>query len=314
MIKSTLTKVGILTTLSIAALIWGVSFLKGKGAFKKENTYYAIYERIDGMSTGSPVFLSGFKIGSVTDIYFTPDTSGSLTVEFTVNEQVLLPKPTTARIFSNDLMGNKAIELILGTSNTLHNTGDTLEPDFEGSLKDMVSIQMIPIKNQAESLMKELEDAINIVNSVFNEQTQQNISASISRMRNTFINLDSIVYDGKGKIGVILTNIESISTMLKKNNHEISNTLSNVSSLTDSLMAANIKETIMNANSTLTELAEISAKINNGEGSAGQLINNDSLYFNIQDITYNLNLLIEDLKQNPNRYVHISVFGGKDKK
>ena len=292
-----------------------MNFLKGKGVFDNAKIFYVVYDRIDGLGVSNPVLINGFSVGQVRDIRFLPDTSGRLIVEIAIKDSYKIPGESVARIFSSDLMGTKAIELVFGNGNYLQESGDTLIADFEGSLQELVSLQMLPLKNKAEDLMKQMEEAIEIVNYIFNEETRHDIMSSFKNIKITFknfenssSNLDSIVNDGKNKMENILNNVESITENLNKNNELITNTLKNLSIISDSIAKSNLKQTIDETYLVLAQLNDITTKINNSEGSLGLLLNNDTLYNNLEDVTYNLNRLLDDMRKNPKRYVHFSVF------
>ncbi len=313
--RSTFVKIGLIVSLSIFGLLWGLNFLKGKGAFSNDESFYVVYDRIDGLEVTNPVLINGFKIGQVRDIHFLPGLSGKIVVEVALKSGLTLPQGTVARIYSSDLMGTKAVELILGKVETIHNSGDTLIPDFEGSLQELVSIQMLPLKNKAESLMKEMEDAIEIVNVIFNEDTREDISSSFKNIKATFANLeksstniDSIVSTGKHRIDNILLYTESITKNLETHNRELANAMHNISAITDSLAQANLKQVISTTYAVMLQVEEITRKINKSEGTIGLLVNNDTLYQNLEDVSYNLNRLVEDLRLNPKRYVQFSAF------
>jgi phospholipid/cholesterol/gamma-HCH transport system substrate-binding protein len=313
--RMTYIKIGLVASFSLVALIWGLNFLKGKGTFNSDDLYYVVYERIDGLATTNPVLINGYKVGQVRDIHFMPDNSNRLVVEIAVKKEFRFHTTTIARIFSSDFLGTKAIELKTGKDNTWHASGDTLVPDFEGSLQELVSVQMLPLKNKAESLMKEMEDAIEIVKVIFNEQSRSDISASFTNIKATFdhlerstSNLDSIVSGGKARFIAIIRNIESISENLKNNNKVLSMAISNMANITDSLAKADLKRVVDKTYSVMVQMDEITRKINNSEGTMGLLINNDTLFRNLEDATYNLNRLLEDLRLNPKRYVQFSAF------
>lgn len=313
--NSTYFKIGLIVSFSLFALIWGINFLKGKGAFNNEDIYYVVYERIDGLEVTNPVLINGFQVGQVRDIHFLPDHSGDLVVEFAIDEEYKLPKKTTARIFSSDLMGTKAIDLIYGKTDKFQQSGDTLVSDFEGSLQELVSLQMLPLKNKAENLMKEMEEAIEIVKFIFNEKTRDDITSSFSNIKSTVAHLenstsslDNIVQGGKSKIENILSNVESISDNLQQNNQQITMALQNIANISDSLAQSNLKQVVVETQMAMAELEGIITKINNNEGSLGMLVNDDSLYNNLNNAAYNLDLLVEDLRLNPKRYVQFSAF------
>ena len=309
------TSIGLVVIIAIIGLVWGFNFLKGKNLFVKENIYFSVYERIDGLVESSPVVLNGLKIGQVRNIKFHSDNSGKLVVEFAIKQDIQLRDSTVAQIASIDLMGTKSIELIQGNSTTFHKIGDTLFSSLEQSIKDQVSIQMLPLKVKAEELMLSLDSVLVVFQYIFNESTRDNISntfasikMTIQNLESTSIALDTLMQAEKGKLSRIFSNIELISSNLRNNNEKISLILNNFSNISDTIAKADIGKTIKNANKALTDVDNIIAKINRGEGTIGMLANNDTLYNNLEDATYNLNKLFIDFEKNPKRYIHFSLF------
>ncbi|MBI5219388.1 MAG: MCE family protein [Bacteroidia bacterium] len=309
------TIVGFVIIIAIAAFIWGLYFLKGRDVFNKESNFYAIYQKVDGLTISSPILINGFKVGQVINIYFHPDKSGRLIVMFNTKKDIELPDSTVARITSIDLMGNKAIELLLSHYKTFHKDGDTLYSALEPSLKEQVSIQMLPVKKQAENLMMEMQGALEIVKYIFNAQTRDNLTKSfesikltVQNLEHSSGNLDTLVTSQATKLSVIFSNVESITANLKNNNALITNIITNLSAITDSLTRSEFSKTIYNVNRTLTQTAEIFEQINSGKGSLGQLLKNDTLYLNLQNSSKNLNRLLMDIKENPKKYVRYSLF------
>jgi phospholipid/cholesterol/gamma-HCH transport system substrate-binding protein len=311
---SNITKVGILVVATFAMLIWGISFLKGKNFFKQENEYYVIYDRVDGLSKSASVMLNGLKIGQVRSVIFDQKTT-KIIVKFAIGEEFTLPDSTVAQIMSSDLMGTKAIDLTYGKSTKFHEKGDTLISAIEESLKDQVSLQMLPIKVKAESLMSSMDSVLAVIQSIFNEGTRANISQTftsikmtIENLEKTSVTLDTMLRNEKGKIGKIFSNIEFITYNLKNNNQHITNIITNFSTLSDSLAKVNISKTLTQADKALKNANEILTKINTGEGSMGMLLNNDTLYNNLESSAHSLNKLLDDMQKNPKRYVHFSMF------
>lgn len=312
--------IGFLVVLVIASSYWGFNYLKGKDLFNKQLTYHIIYERIDGLNVSSPVTINGFKVGQVTDIQMLRERNAQLLVTIDLEGEYILPQGSVAQIYSMDLMGTKGIEILLGDTNVMHVENDTLIAQMEQSLRDQVSMQMLPIKNQAEELMKEMESAIAVISYIFNEETQRNLQRSFESIKKTVNyletssqNLDSLMTDQKSRIARILEYSENITSNLSNNSEQITNAIQNISSFSDSLSAINLVQTVDKANKVLDEFAQISTKINEGEGSLGLLINNDSLYRELERASVNLDRLVWDLRMNPERYLKIRVFDfGKD--
>jgi phospholipid/cholesterol/gamma-HCH transport system substrate-binding protein len=320
--RSYVIKIGFVVTMSIALLIWGLSFLKGKNIFTPENDYYAIFDKVDGLMETSPVTLNGYKVGQVRKIYYTADNSGRLIVKIVIEKKYHLRKNAIARLYSSDLMGTKAVALIHGNSSETHIPNDTLNAQMESDLKDQVSMTMLPLKRKTEDLLSGLDSMITVFQSIFNKNAQEDLSKSFSNINTTIKTilhttsmLDSFAIGEKYTIQSLMYNLASITTNLKNNNEVMTKIMANLQSTSDSLSKSEIKATIHQTNLLMAKLNEIAIKVSKGQGSIGALIYNDSLYRNLQNSTDNLNLLLKDFKQNPKRYVNISVFGsGKDKK
>ncbi len=308
-------KIGILITASLLILIWGINYLKGKSLFNKENNYFVVYEKIDGLKKGNAVVINGFQIGQVSSIKLLPQLSGKILVNLSVKEDYKIPLGSEARLTSSDLMGTKEIRIKLSDSDKYHQADDTLKQDIERDLMEEMNIQILPVKNKAENLMLSFDSVLIAVRSVFNENTRNNLKKSfesikrtINNLENTTFNVDNIVSVQGKKVNEILANIYSISENLKNNNAAITTVLQNFSDISDSIAKADVKQTINNANNVLTTVDIIMKRIESVEGSLGQLLNNDTLYYNIENVTYNLNRLIRDLNDNPKRYINFSAF------
>ncbi len=307
--------IGIVVSATIAVLVWGINYLKGKNFFITEKQYYVVYNKIEGLTVSNPVTINGLRVGLVRDIYFYPDNSGRIVVKFVLTQDYKIPDSTIAMIYSTDLMGSKGISLNLSNSNKYYNIGDTLLPATEKDLKEQVSAQMLPLKRKAEELMFSMDSVMTVIQYIFNKQTRDNLSKTfesikmtVRNLESTSISLDTLMRNEKGKLAIIFDNIESITTNLKNNNEKLTTILTNFSDISDTLAKANLYKTITNANKVLADASEIFAKIQRGEGSMGMLINNDSLYNNLNRSAYNLDKLLYDINQNPKKYVHFSLF------
>lgn len=307
-------KIGILFIAAIAVLVWGFNFLKGTDLFNKRCLLYAVYPNVDGLQKANKVLVNGLQIGQVHNMYFAKGSS-KIIVEVYVDEKIQIPKNSIAKIYGTDLLGSKAVEIILGDSFEFAQSGDTLLAIIESSLKDQVNEQVQPLKRKAIALMKSVDSVMTVIQSVFNKDTRDNLASTIENISNTLRNLesassniDTIVATEKSRISAVLSHLESITANLESNNENINIILSNFANISDSLAKADIPKTIRNANNAITNLKTISDGIIRGEGTIGKLFTNDSLYFQLEKSASNLNKLLEDIRVNPKRYVKFSLF------
>jgi phospholipid/cholesterol/gamma-HCH transport system substrate-binding protein len=309
------TKVGALTSIIIVLLILGFNFLKGKNIFNPRSTYYAVYDNINGLTESNPVMIRGYSIGSVNNIYFLPDNPEKIVVEIKLkNSDIKIPKGTVALIRSSSLLGGMAIDLNFSKSKEFYESGDTLLADIENGLTDEISKQIIPVKDKAEKLIATVDSLIKNINSIFNDKTKGNLRESVTTFNSIALEVKEMVTEERIRLRKITDNVQSITENLKNNNAQIQNILKNISNVTDSLAKANLASTIANANIALAEVAQVMTKINEGKGSLGLLVNDKKLYDNLEASTKDLDKLMVDIKENPKRYIHFSVFGKKDKK
>lgn len=319
MIKiSKYTKLGFLVIACLTILIWGINYLKGIDIFKNNTNYYVVYDKIDGLLESSTVTINGYKVGQVTKIDFMSDYSGRLMVTLSLDEDFKIAKGTSAKIVSSDIMGTKSIKLDIVHSGEYYLPLDTIQGTTEGDLKELVSMQVLPLKKKAEELIASLDSAINIVTSVFNQQTQKNLTESFENINRTVSNIESASVElnkimTSGKVNSIVNNVDNISGTISKNSAQISNIIRNLSSLSDSLSKLNVSPVFAEISSSVAGLNTIIQKLNTKESSAGMLINDPVLYENLTSLSGSLDMLLKDVRNNPKRYVHFSAFNmGKD--
>jgi phospholipid/cholesterol/gamma-HCH transport system substrate-binding protein len=316
-------KTGMILFAGIFILIWGINYLKGKDVFSNQKKYFVIYNSVDGLITSNPVLLNGLKIGTVRSLKIIPDNSGRISVALNINNDVAIPAGSKAEIYNTDLLGTKAVRIILSSSKEVAGAGDTLVAGIQQSLSQDINAQVAPIKEKAETLLSSMDSVLVIFQSVFNDSTRNNLKksfASISTTLNSIehiaYNVDTILSAQKGNIKGILTNLQSITENFKKNNENISRAIENFSAISDTLARANLAGTITATKKSLDETSRILERINKGQGSLGQLATNDSLYDNLSNAARSLDELMKDFKQNPKRYFNFSVvsFGSGKKK
>ena len=306
-------KIGIIITIAIAVTIWGLNFLKGRNILKGSHTYYAIFEDIGGLEKNSKIFIKGYQVGQVGDIYFTNDGNRKLTVLLGIERAYDIPLNSEAVLYDADLMGTKAVKIRLSDSEQLHKPGDTILCRVQYGLTARLEEQLLPVKNKAEDLIVTVDSLVSALTYVFDRNTSAMLQASISNLESSTEGLNNLLSD-KGKLTSMIGHMEDITRNLKEHNEQLASAMINIESITDSLARSELKSTITNTNKTLAETHLILEKINQGEGTLGLLVNNDSLYQNITSLSQELDLLLKDLQENPKKYVNVSVFGKSDKK
>jgi phospholipid/cholesterol/gamma-HCH transport system substrate-binding protein len=313
-------KVGAVAVLALASLYWGIAFLKGNDLLKNTRIIYAVYDHIDELSNARPVNINGFKVGQVEDINFLPDGSGRILVSLNITNDIRIPKNTIAKIYSSDLIGNKAVELIMGDSPLQAEIGDTLKSKIQRSLTEEVNEQVRPIKEKAEKLLGSVDTVLTLVSGFLNEDTKQSftktfqsVQQSFATLKNTVSTLDRAFTSSEKDLVSSINNLAKITAALEGNQDNLNSIFKNLESISDSLSDIEFKRVIGNLNKTLEKTNSIMTKVDSGSGTASQLINDPQLYQNLVDATEQLNLILLDLKHNPKRYVNISVFGSSKK-
>lgn len=306
-------KIGLLITGALVALIWGMNYMKGVDTFNGENTYYSVYPQVDGLVPSSDVILNGVKVGRVAKIEFDRKKSGKIIATLKVSKQIFIGKNSTARIVSADLLGGRTVNILLDPHSAAAVDGDTLFGEVQTTLTD----QVMPIKDKVENLIESLDSVAVAFRAFLSPGNQENLNAGFADLSKTLSNLEQasaslnhMVSSDQSKLNRMIANMESITGNIRNNNEALGSALRNIDSITDSLARSNLASAIDNANLTLRETAKIMEKINKGQGTLGMLINNDSLYVALEKSATDLDKLLVDLKQNPKRYVHVSVFGG----
>ena len=300
-------KVGIVSIVVIFILILGINYLKGTNIFKNNITFYALYQNIDGLQIGAPVTVSGFKVGSVTDIDMLTESNNNLLVTINIEKELVVPKESILKIVNQDLMGTKGVNLIFSSSSDNASSGDTLSSSLESSLQEEVNAQILPFKRKAEELIVSIDSVMMIVTAVLNKDARQDLSKSIESLGETFSlmsssmkKVDGIIDANEEKISNIIFNMESILSNIEESNSSVNSILSNMSLISDSLSNSNLTSLVNNFNTLMTQ-------INSKEGSAGLLLNDDKLYTNLEKTTKELSELIKDIKDNPKRYINFSL-------
>lgn len=295
-------KTAILVLSGILMFIVGFSYLKSNNIFSSDRTFFAIYDDIEGVSVGTPVTVSGFNVGSIQDISFYQNTMDIL-VKFRVENKVKFSKNSVAQIYETGLIGGKALA-ILPNNGPLAQSGDTLRSSIAPGLTELVNDKLSPLQEKIESTFVSADSLLKNINNVLDVNSQNQIKESFSQLSDLAINLkesaenlNSIINSNEIKINDIVSNVDNFSS----NFSSLSNSFSDVE-----VIIGNLTKTSNNLNSIINE-------ISSGDGTFNQLIYDDSMIKSLNEASSNLNLLMEDLRLNPKRYVHFSLFGKKNK-
>ena len=313
-------KVGSLIIMAIALLYWGMNFMKGNDIFSEHRTFYSIYDNIEGLSVNKPVLINGLQIGQISEIYFHPDNSGRLVVKFKIDSDYPIPDNSVARIHNMSILGERAVIFDLGDSFDMAITGDTLYSGVEGNLSDALEEELAPIKAKADKLLGSLDSTVVMLSNFLNKKTQGdfvntvvNLSETFENLRKASESLERMIAANEDSINKFIGNLTAISQNLADNGENLDVILTNFSSITDTIVKADIYKTITDLNDVMSRTDSIMTKINNGEGSIGMLINDPELYDNLAESSNSLNRLLLDIKYNPNKYLQFSVFGSKER-
>lgn len=299
-------KTSLLVIFGIGFFYFGFNFLKGSSIFSKQKIVYAVYEEVEGLSIGADVNINGLSIGKITKIDFVPNSTEIL-VTMRIRSDLNFSKSSSAILYEAGLIGGKAIQIQtkFEQGNAIK-SGDTLPSSTQPGFTELVNQQIAPLQQKLTSTLTSVDELFDGVSNVLNNQTQENLKTTLTELTRTVENINSI----SKKLDVLLSdNTTAIDTTLKN----LASTSSNLNQISDSLAMVNIKSMLDKYNQVAQNLNQILEQVNRGEGTAGKLINDPEVYQHLNETLNALQTLINDLKENPKRYVHFSLFGKKNK-
>ena len=305
-------KVGLFALTTILAFYWGINFVKGRDLFNVNNTYYALYDQVNGIQKSSAIVIKGYKVGVISDIMYNPAKSDKIVLEFSIKNKFKIPENSSARIYSDGLLGGKAIEIELGDSEIYLQNGDTLPSFMDKDLFDLAGSELEFFKQRLNTLTNDIGETLNNFNMLISDNAES-IANTFTNISEISESLKDVVQNEEGDLQDIINNMNALSATLRNNTGKIDNIVSNVESITDSINRANIPTLVGNLSSSLTEMNDMLVKINHQDGTLGKLVGDEALYDSLVVATTNLSLLLEDLRENPEDYVHFSLFGRKKK-
>jgi phospholipid/cholesterol/gamma-HCH transport system substrate-binding protein len=306
------TKIGALASVAIAVLFFGFNFLKGKNIFERSTKIYAVFHNVEGLENANSVKISGFDIGSVYKISETDPELNGIIVTISLKKDVHIPKNSVASI-SSGLISSGFIQINKGDSKDYMQNGDTLLTQDKLNLMSQIQKGIDPIIGRLGSTLESLDTLVKQVSSMFDPRTKNNFSAIMANLAASTASLQTMLNTQTGTLARSLKNIDTFTGSLRNNGDRITRTLDNLEKTTNKLSNSKIEEAVASIESTMNELKGVISKVNSPTGTLGLLINDKKLYQNLESTSRSLNILLDDFRVHPKRYVNVSVFGKKDK-
>ncbi len=299
-------KIAIVAIVGIAVLFFGLHFLKGMPIFSTDNVYYAMFKNIDGLSASNPIYADGYKVGTVKSIIYDYQKSGNVLVEFQVDDDLRVPKGSSAEIDS-DIMGNIKMNILLANNPRERvEPGDTIQGNLNAGLMGTVQ-QLVPT---IAALLPKVDSILTSVNSLLADPALKaslhNIETMSTNLAATSADLNKLMAQANKKVPGILSKADYAM-------EKAGSTLDNTDKLTANLAQLDIAQTMAKVNRTLDNVESVTRQLNSKNGTLGLLMNDKELYHNLNGTMRSADSLLIDLKAHPKRYVHFSLFGKKDK-
>ncbi|MFN2261431.1 MAG: MlaD family protein [Psychroflexus sp.] len=295
-------RAGILAIVAVAMLIFGYNFLKGNNLFNDSRVFYAVYDDVEGLSASAPITINGYQVGKVSDISFL-DNSGKLLVTLNVDHDFEFSKSSEAKIYGGGLIGGKTMTIVPNMDDQeMAESGDTLKSSVDEGLIELVNEKLSPLKDKIENAVVSIDTLVSSVNFILDSDTKSSVKTSFAELNETLISLNNASQEIEKIVGSNSENIDQTITNFK-------NTSENLSKVSDTLSQIEFNKIVSTADETLLKFKNISERLEEGEGSLGKLLKDEQLYDNLESSTKELEELLRDIKENPKRYVHFSVFG-----
>jgi phospholipid/cholesterol/gamma-HCH transport system substrate-binding protein len=312
------TKIGALTAIAITLMVLGFNFLKGKTFFGKSHTLFAKYTNVQGLANSNPVMINGLQVGTVYSIS-TDKNMKEILVNMTLNKDVNIPENSVAYIRTNPL-GTTNIDIKLGDAAVYLPKNDTIKTEASAGILDAAVQEIRPVLNQVKGAVKSLDSVLRSVSSVVDPNAKRNIHSILENLNKTTAgltlssaSLQTLLNTQTGSLAKSLNNVSTFTGNLADNNNKLNAVMTNLDKTTTNLANLDLEKTLMAINGTIGDLKSTIGKLNSNNGTAGMLLNDTKLYNNLTATSNKLNLLLDDLKTNPKRYISFSVFGKKYK-
>lgn len=306
------TKIGALTAVSITLLILGFNFLKGKNVFKKKATMYVTFSKVEGLNIADAIKINGLRVGAVEAIDELDADLTKVLVSFHLTREINIPVDSYGKIVATPL-GSTAVVVTMGNSSSYLQDGDTLKGIDSKSIVDDLKTSLEPTVDKINTTLSGLDSTIRRIGNVFDEEAKNNIAAMLKELAVTTDRINNMLEPGKGSLSKTMDNINGFTLNLKNNNDSITTIVNNLAKTSGNLASADLAQTVASLEKVTQNLNHILTDIKEGKGSLGKLTSDEQLYKNLNSTANSLNILLQDLRLHPKRYVHFSVFGKKEK-
>ena len=311
------TKVGAIAVVSVTLLILGYSFLKGKKLFGHSKSIIAKFGNVQGLANSNPVMVNGLQVGTVYDISPTKDMRQILAT-LTITKDINIPDNSIAMIKPNPL-GTTTLEIKLGDSHTFLKNKDSIITEANAGIFNDILKKIDPALYQITNAVGSIDSFLKNLNGIVDPRAKNNIGATLENLNKvtaslalSAASLEILLNTQSGTLAKTLNNLSSVTGNLAANNDKISGVLTNLDKTATNLSQLDIKRTLDSLDATINNLKSLVGKFNTNDGTIGLLLNDPSLYKNLASTANKLNLLIDDIRVNPKRYVNISILGKKN--
>lgn len=308
------TKVGILTLVALGLLIAGFNFLKGRDVFNRTKKIYAVFDKLGALAKSNEVKINGLTIGAVYDMEETDKNVSGIKVTISLSRDINIPSNSVAYISAPIAgLGSSTILIEKGDATTYLKDGDVINTRIDEGLLGGLTAEVSPTLAKIRNALDSLNRVFGNINKLFDSQTKGNLQATIANLHTATSSLNQLMDSKNGPVAQTLDNVNSITGNFRKNNDSITAIINNTKRFTDQLSAMDLKQTMDTLQAAIVTLKSTIGKMSSSEGSLGALINDRQLYNKLTDVLLSSEILLDDLRTHPKRYVNFSIFGKKDK-
>jgi len=298
-------RTGILAIIALVIVIGGYNYLKGKNLLDKNRNFYALYDNVEGLAPGANVTINGLTVGKVISIKFA-DKSGILKVHFDVSSDFEFSNESIAKVYGIGFISGKNLAIVPKYEGEPAKDGDILPSEIDNGIMELVTDRLEPLQAVIESAINDADSLVKSFNKILDVDTQRNLKETIANfstisreLKTTTSSMNGLLADNRQKLTGTITNFEEIS--------------SNFAKISDSLSQVEVGAMVSNIEKLTSDFQVIANNLKSGQGTVGKLLQDDQVYVNLERTTKQMELLLQDMRLNPKRYVHFSLFGKKPK-